>query len=115
VALAYRLMQVYVETDDTQLNSDPFFHTISIDEISNFINFGAGGGCAVNTATGNTLPVITAMNNNGVNIPISTPFTLTGTATDADNDALTYSWEQWDLRTVNCVEWWKCQYDQSII
>ncbi|MBK9551860.1 MAG: hypothetical protein IPO45_06645 [Saprospiraceae bacterium] len=82
--------------DDTQLNSDPFFHTISIDEISNFINFGAGG-CGVNTATGNTLPVITAMNNNGVNIPISTPFTLTGTATDADNDALTYSWEQWDL------------------
>ena len=82
--------------DNIQPNSDPFFHTVSFDEISNYAA-GTGGTCAAITATGNTLPVITAMNNNGANIPIGTPFTLTATATDANNDPLTYCWEEWDL------------------
>ncbi len=82
-------------TDNTQPNSDPFFHTISFDEISNYVE--SGGTCKVATATGNTLPVISAMNNNGANIPLNTPFTLTASATDANADALTYCWEEWDL------------------
>ncbi|HRF19827.1 MAG TPA: zinc-dependent metalloprotease family protein, partial [Chitinophagaceae bacterium] len=85
--------------ENIQPNSDPFFHAISFDEISNFVN-GAGGTCAVLTPTGNTLPVIDPLPNNGVTIPISTPFTLSGTATDANGDALTYCWEQWDLQGV---------------
>lgn len=84
-------------TDNTQPHSDPFFHTLSFDEISNYISTGNGNNCKVATNTNNTLPVITAMNNNGASIPINTPFTLTGAATDADNDPLTYCWEQWDL------------------
>lgn len=84
-------------SDDIQPNSDPFFHTISFDEISNFVATGGGAGCAVLTPTGNTIPVITAMDNNNVSIPVNTPFTLTGTATDGDGDPLTYCWEQWDL------------------
>lgn len=83
-------------SDNTQPNSDPFFHTYSFDQISNFIE-GTGASCRVVTATGNNLPQITAMDNNGVNIPISTPFTLTGAATDPDGDPLTYCWEEWDL------------------
>lgn len=82
--------------ENIQPNSDPYFHGISFDEISNFITSGAGSTCGVPTATGNTLPVIAALPNNGVTIPISTPFTLTATATDANGDALTYSWEGWD-------------------
>ena len=82
-------------TDDIQPNSDPFFHAISFDEISNYLQSGAT--CKTIIATGNTLPQITAMNNNGVSIPLSTPFTLTAAATDADGDAVTYSWEEWDL------------------
>jgi hypothetical protein len=84
-------------TDNTQPHSDPFFHTLSFDEISNYITTGNGNNCKVATNTGNTLPVITAMNNNGASIPINTPFTLTGAATDADNDPLSYCWEEWDL------------------
>ena len=83
--------------ENIQPNSDPFFHAISFDEISNFVN-GAGGTCAVLTPTGNTLPVIDPLPNSGVTIPISTPFTLSGTASDANGDALTYCWEQWDLQ-----------------
>ena len=83
-------------SDNIQPNSDPFFHTISFDEISNYAA-GTGATCAAMSANGNILPVITAMNNNGANIPIGTAFTLTATATDANNDPLTYCWEEWDL------------------
>jgi Metallo-peptidase family M12B Reprolysin-like len=87
-------------TDDTQLNSDPFFHTVSFDEISTLIATGSGANCKVAIATNNTIPVITSMSNNGVSIPVSTPFTLIGSATDADGNAsLTYCWEEWDLGT----------------
>jgi hypothetical protein len=82
--------------DDIQLHSDPHFHTVSFDEISVFVENG-GASCRVVTPTGNTLPQITSMNNNGVSIPVNTPFTLSATATDADGDAITYNWEEWDL------------------
>lgn len=84
-------------TQNIQPNSDPIFHPISFDEISNFLTSGNGATCGVVTPTGNTLPVIDPLPNNGVSIPVSTPFTLTGSATDADGDALTYSWDEWDL------------------
>lgn len=83
-------------TDNTQPHSDPFFHSVSFDEISTNAA-GSGNSCAAKTNNGNILPVITAMNNNGVSIPVRTPFTLTGSATDANGDALTYCWEEWDL------------------
>ena len=82
--------------DNTQNHSDPYFHSVSFDEASVYAN-GAGGNCPVKTNTGNTLPVITSMGVSGLTIPVSTPFVLTGTATDADGDALTYDWEEWDL------------------
>ncbi|MBL7749523.1 MAG: hypothetical protein JNM19_18945, partial [Chitinophagaceae bacterium] len=91
-------------TQNIQPNSDPFFHAISFDEISNFVN-GTGGTCAVITPTGNTLPVIDPLPNNGLTIPVSTPFTLNGTASDANGDALTYCWEQWDLGGGSFYAW----------
>ncbi len=44
--------------------------------------------------TGNHAPVVKAPANRTV--PLRTPFTLRGSATDADGDALTYLWEQND-------------------
>ncbi|RSK35995.1 reprolysin-like metallopeptidase [Hymenobacter metallilatus] len=79
--------------DDIQPNSDPYFHSRSFDQIVAHIT--GLGNCSVNTATGNTPPVVNAGRNYA--IPISTPFVLTGSATDANNDALTYSWEQYNL------------------
>jgi uncharacterized repeat protein (TIGR01451 family) len=49
------------------------------------------GGSQV-TATGNSAPAVTVPG--PVTIPYRTPFSLSGSATDADGDALTYMWEQ---------------------
>ncbi len=83
-------------TDDLAPNSIAYFHTASFDEIVNFSTTGGGNACAATTPTGNAIPVFT---NTGTpkSIPISTPFVLTGSATDANGDALTYSWEEYDL------------------
>ncbi|MEO9323920.1 M12 family metallo-peptidase [Nocardioides sp. C4-1] len=52
------------------------------------------GGFANPAPTGNHNPVVTAPAAKAV--PIRTPFTLTGSATDPDGDPLVYSWEQND-------------------
>ena len=79
--------------DDLQPNSDPYFHTGSYEQIQDFISTIT---CGTLTATGNTAPVVTAPAS-GKTLPVGTPFKLTATATDAQNDALTYSWEELDL------------------
>ena len=74
---------------DTQFNSNDFFTYRNILQIQNNL---ANKACAVNTTLTNTPPVVNA--GPDVTIPISTPFVLRGTVTDADGDAMTYVWEQ---------------------
>lgn len=83
-----------VTSYDVQNNSDPFFHAISIEQVTNNIKAKA---CPVNTNTGNSIP--TANAGPDYIIPKSTPFMLTGSGTDADGDQLTYIWEQMDKGT----------------
>ena len=84
------------DSDNLQPNSDDYFHSTSYDEMTEFTRFRSGNDCAVITPTGNTPPVAIA-GNFGLTIPKETPFELTGSGSDADGDALTYQWEQFDL------------------
>ena len=79
---------------DLASNSIAYFHGVSYDEITNFIQTGGGNSCDVMTATGNSAPSVTASVN--YTVPKSTPFQLTGAATDPDGDPLTYQWEEMD-------------------
>lgn len=80
---------------DLASNSIAYFHAVSYDEITTFINSGGGNNCDVMTATGNNAPVPTISTLN-YTVPANTPFYLTGSATDPDNDAVTYQWEEFD-------------------
>ncbi|WP_299367458.1 immunoglobulin-like domain-containing protein [Winogradskyella sp.] len=78
---------------DVQQNSDPYFHAVSIQQITNYVKTTS---CQTNTNTGNATPIVNAGPN--YTIPRGTPFVLDGSATDADaGDVLTYCWEQFNV------------------
>jgi predicted outer membrane repeat protein len=79
---------------------DNYFHTHNLQQMVSFMNSSAT--CSANTPTGNAVPVANANPSAGVyTIPKGTPFSLTGSATDANNatattNTLTYNWEEYD-------------------
>jgi hypothetical protein len=81
---------------DVQAHSDDYFHGVSLDEI--YAHITGAGGCGANTGNSNTAPSANA--GADFTIPVGTPFTLTGSGADANGDALTYCWEEWDLGSV---------------
>jgi len=81
-------------TNDLQAHSDPFFHSGNLDEIWDYTTLDFGADCPVTTETGNNPPVVTA--GTDYSIPISTPFRLDASATDADGDSLAYMWDEMD-------------------
>ncbi|MBX7220442.1 MAG: hypothetical protein K1Y36_10895 [Blastocatellia bacterium] len=80
------------EASNLAINSIPFFHTHSINQMVGTIET---TNCGNRTATGNTPPTVQGPGN--FTIPQSTPFSLTASASDINGDSLTYSWEQFDL------------------
>lgn len=78
-------------TANVQLNSDAYFTYRSILQIQNNM---AGKTCPTSVPTNNTPPTVNA--GPDYTIPKGTPFVLKGSATDAEGDALTYTWEQND-------------------
>ncbi|WP_449399552.1 reprolysin-like metallopeptidase [Chryseobacterium wanjuense] len=81
-------------TNDLAPNSIPIFHTNSFQSITETIQTTT---CQVTNPVSNTAPVVNA--GNDYTIPKSTPFKLTGSATDAQGNALTYCWEQNDIES----------------
>lgn len=86
-----------ITSRDVAPHSIDVFHQTSIQQIQNNI---ATKPCPVNVnMTANSTPVVAPVSN--YTIPITTPFALTGSATDAENDPLTYNWEQNDNATTS--------------
>jgi hypothetical protein len=80
--------------NDLAPHSIAYFHAVSYDEIVGYVNNVPGNTCSQNIASNNSPPIVTGSGNYAV--PKSTAFVLTGSATDPDNDVLTYSWEETD-------------------
>lgn len=80
---------------NVQTNSDAYYHAVSIREMyTTLTGTGSPSTCGEKTPINNTEPIANAGLDKS--IPKSTPFMLTASATDANNDALTYTWEQID-------------------
>lgn len=79
---------------NVQMHSDAYFHTKNIEEVGAYVN---AQDCGIITNVANTPPSIQPMANKM--IPKGTAFVLTASATDTQNDPMTYTWEQYDLAT----------------
>ncbi len=88
-----------ITNQDVASHSIDIFHQASIAQIQTNL---ASKSCPITTniSANNVTPVVAAVSN--YTIPISTPFALTGSATDANpGDVLTYCWEQNDNSTTS--------------
>jgi len=83
--------------DNVQPDSDDYFHFISLAEINNHLDNMTFGGCGNLISTSNSYPEL-ILKDEIHYIPHSTPFFLTASAFDSnDNAVLTYTWEQFNL------------------
>lgn len=74
---------------------DDYYHNASLGQIYNHLrDGGTADGCAMKEETDNFAPEISLDYPNKFSIPTKTYFVLKGSATDANNDPLTYVWEQ---------------------
>ncbi len=85
----------YTLTGNNELQ---YFNTKSLEQMRISIA-GTSGSCATTVALTNTPPIANA--GTAITIPKGTPFSLKGTGTDANNDVLNYTWEQYDVATEN--------------
>jgi len=74
---------------------DALFHHQSFDQITGYTKEGVGSSCGSEAVSGNTPPEVDA--GSDYVVPKQTPLVLSGAATDQEQTALLYSWEQRDL------------------
>ncbi|CAN5641156.1 hypothetical protein BH09PLA1_BH09PLA1_09920 [soil metagenome] len=89
-----------ITSDDFQGNSDPYFHSDSIDSIRAFVTSSIPN-IGTTTSTGNAAPTVSA----GISytIPTGTPFILTASGSDPNGDPITYDWQERDLGPANLL------------
>ena len=81
---------------DVQQHADPYLHHRTVYDITENLQ---SKSCATENSTGNTPPEIPDLKS--YTIPYGTAYLLEGSATDADGDALLYTWEQADNYTTS--------------
>ncbi len=79
------------------IGDENYFGVYSQIQMTNHIN---NQTCYTMLGTGNHIP-LSSVPAGGFYIPISTPFELVGTGSDADGDNLSYSWEQVNIRNID--------------
>jgi hypothetical protein len=79
---------------DIAKHSIDTFHATSIEQVQNNLPRRPCPAEGIVPSNANQAPVVEPATN--YTIPMLTPFALTGSATDADGDAITYNWEQND-------------------
>jgi hypothetical protein len=75
-------------------DADPYYHGGSLKQIFDFTTTGNGNTCPTKINVNNQAPVLT--NQTAYTIPKNTSFELIAVASNAQNDTLTYCWEQID-------------------
>ncbi|PKQ79007.1 reprolysin-like metallopeptidase [Aeromonas sobria] len=81
--------------ENIQANSDPYFHSKSIEQMRS--HMATYPSCGTALTLGNSTPQAVA--GRDYVIPANTPFALNGAGSDLDGNALLYNWEQIDLGT----------------
>lgn len=81
--------------ENLEATSDVTFHAGSISEIIQYTVSGDGNRCGTSIITNQQAPVVNA--GQDFTIPGATAFTLSGSATDPESDALIYQWDQMDI------------------
>lgn len=82
-----------ITSDNVQMSSDAYFHYKSVDQILTSLEGKPNCGTSEDITT-NTPPVIGALT--AYTVPKGTAYYLDASATDAEGDALNYTWEQND-------------------
>ncbi|WP_228453995.1 reprolysin-like metallopeptidase [Chryseobacterium fistulae] len=82
--------------ENVQNQRDEYFHNINIKQIQTNLN---NQTCDLETPIPNNPPIIESLPT--YTIPKGTAFLLTASATDTENDPLTYTWEQIDDADIN--------------
>lgn len=83
-------------TNNVETVRDDYYNIGNLQQIFNFLNSGADD-CGVASESGNHYPEVEIEMTDGFYIPISTPFELTATTSDPDDDVVMHCWEQFDL------------------
>jgi Metallo-peptidase family M12B Reprolysin-like len=78
-------------------NTDNYFHISSLESI--LLGISLQPTCGTTTTLTNALPVVNA--GADYTVPANTPFVLKATATDANNDPMTYTWDENDAGVYN--------------
>ena len=84
---------------NVQSGSNDYYHA---NTLMNMFRHSRNVGCGTEMNTSNTRPDVSFNHENGLTIPISTPFYLRGTGTDSEGDNLTYNIEQHDFSLSHC-------------